>query len=227
MADTLVERVTGQSAAEAVPLEITLVMPAESLLGGADEPGMLPGGHPVPSAFARQLVAACDDAGAALALRRLFTSPDGTQLVAMDSRRRTFDGQLRRFITLRDQSCRTPWCDAPIRHADHVTPDRAGGATSSANGQGLCEACNQAKESPGWASRTTAGGPLTTWPGVPPHRVRVSTPTGHTYDSTAPPLLPSRRLRIRAADTEPRWRAPAITLPWADRAALPRLLNTA
>ena len=63
MADTLVERVTGQSAAEAVPLEITLVMPADSLLGGADEPGMLPGGHPVPSAFARQLVAACDDAG--------------------------------------------------------------------------------------------------------------------------------------------------------------------
>lgn len=227
MADTLVERVTGQSAAEAVPLEITLVMPADSLLGGADEPGMLPGGHPVPSAFGRRLVAACDDAGAALALRRLFTSPDGSQLVAMDSRRRTFDGQLRRFITLRDQSCRTPWCDAPIRHVDHVTPDRAGGATSSANGQGLCEACNQTKESPGWASRTTAGGPPTTWSGVPPHRVRVSTPTGHTYDSTAPPLLPSRRLRIRASDTEPRWRAPAITLPWADRAALPRLLNSA
>lgn len=227
MADTLVERVTGQSAAEAVPLEITLVMPADSLLGRADEPGMLPGGHPVPSAFARRLVAACDDAGAALALRRLFTSPDGSQLVAMDSRRRTFDGQLRRFITLRDQICRTPWCDAPIRHVDHVTPDRAGGATSSANGQGLCEACNQTKESPGWASRTTAGGPPTTWSGAPAHRVRVSTPTGHTYDSTAPPLLPSRRLRIRASDTEPRWRAPAITLPWADRAALPRLLNTA
>ncbi|MDF2146962.1 HNH endonuclease, partial [Knoellia sp. p5-6-4] len=132
MADTLVERVTGQATAAAVPLEVQLVLPAETLLGGGDEPATLPGGHPVPAAFARRLLAdsadACDhagdDAGAALTLRRLFTTPDGHQLVAMDSRRRVFDGQLRRFLTLRDQSCRTPWCDAPIRHADHVVPDR-------------------------------------------------------------------------------------------------------
>jgi hypothetical protein len=220
MADTLVERVTGQSAAQAVPLEIALVMPAESLLGGADEPGMLPGGHPVPSALARRLVASCDDAGATLVLRRLFTGPDGSQLVAMDSRRRTFEGQLRRFITLRDQGCRTPWCDAPVRHTDHVTPDRAGGATSSANGQGLCEACNQAKESPGWTSRTMAGGPLTRAPGAPPHRVRVTTPTGHAYDSTAPPLLPTRR-RPRARSGR------VISVRWSERADLPRLLDSA
>ena len=196
MADTLVERVTGQSAAQAVPLEVALVMPAESLLGGADEPGMLPGGHPVPAAFARRLLTTCADAceaaGAELALRRLFTTPDHDQLVAMDSRRRVFDGQLRRFLTVRDQACRTPWCDAPIRHADHVVPDRAGGPTSTTNGQGLCEACNHAKEAPGWAATTIDPGPIPARPGAAPHRVRTTTPTGHTYDSTAPPLLPTR-----------------------------------
>lgn len=232
MADTLVERLTGQVTAAAVPLEIQLVMPAESLVGEGDEPATLPGGHPVPAAFARHLVSVCADAceraGLALALRRLFTSPDTSQLVAMDSRRRVFDGQLRRFLTVRDQTCRTPWCDAPIRHADHVIPDRAGGPTTAVNGQGLCQACNQAKEAPGWRAATVEPGPSLGNPHAPPHRVRTTTPTGHTYDSTAPPLLPTR------GDPRPRgrgqvnpWRDNVIALRWAQRSRLPDLLDSA
>ncbi|SES47555.1 protein of unknown function [Pedococcus cremeus] len=125
MADTLVERLTGQVTAAAVPLEVQLVMPAETLVGEGDEPATLPGGHPVPAAFARHLVSVCADAceraGLAVALRRLFTSPDASQLVAMDSRRRVFDGQLRRFLTVRDQACRTPVVrrpDPPRRPCD-------------------------------------------------------------------------------------------------------------
>ena len=38
MADTLVERVTGQATAAAVPVEVQLVMPAETLVGEGDEP---------------------------------------------------------------------------------------------------------------------------------------------------------------------------------------------
>ena len=59
---------------------------------------------------------------AAVWLRRLYTSPDGRDLVAMDSRRRTFTGLLRQFLVLRDQACRVPWCEAPIRAIDHATP---------------------------------------------------------------------------------------------------------
>ncbi|MDF2093770.1 DUF222 domain-containing protein [Knoellia sp. 3-2P3] len=229
MADTLVERLTGQATAAAVPLEVQLVLPAETLLGG-DEPATLPGEHPVPAAFARRLLTdtadcadSCSDAGAALTLRRLFTTPTGDQLVAMDSRRRVFDGQLRRFLTLRDQSCRTPWCDAPIRHADHVVPDRAGGPTSAPNGQGLCAACNHAKEAPGWSAVATAPGPTAADPHAPPHRVRTTTPTGHTYDSTAPPLLPARGDPRRAH----LWRDNVITITWAERHRLPDLLDSA
>uniref|UniRef100_UPI0030FB84E6 HNH endonuclease n=1 Tax=Nocardioides salarius TaxID=374513 RepID=UPI0030FB84E6 len=79
---------------------------------------------------------------------------------------------------LRDQSCRTPWCDAPIRHRDHVVPDHAGGPTSGGNGQGLCEACNQAKEAPGFTA-TAHDGVVTT-----------TTPTGHQVRSRAPALPP-------------------------------------
>ena len=227
MADTLVERLTGQTTAAAVPFEVQLVMPAETLFGEGDEPAVLPGGHPVPAAFARRLLAdcadACDAAGALLALRRLFTSPDGRQLVALDSRRRVFDGQLRRFLTARDQICRTPWCDAPIRHGDHVIPDRADGPTSTTNGQGLCQACNHAKEAPGWAATTGDAGATTARPDAPPHRVRTRTPTGHIYDSTAPPLLPTRGDPRRLNP----WGGKAIALPWVERSRLPDLLDSA
>jgi hypothetical protein len=80
--------------------------------------------------------------------------------------------------------CRTPWCDAPIRHHDHVKGDAAGGATAADNGQGLCEACNYAKEVPGWTAQADpdAG---TVW---------TTTPTGHDYPSPEPaPPGPTQR----------------------------------
>ena len=67
----------------------------------------------------------------------------------MDSRRRLFPAGAQRFLIARDQLCRTPWCDAPIRHIDHIEPHARGGATTIDNGQGLCAACNLSKQAPG------------------------------------------------------------------------------
>jgi hypothetical protein len=218
MADTLVERVTGQATAFAVPIEVQLVMPA----AGGNEPALL-GGHVLPARTARDLVSSARHEGARVTMRRVLATADGADLEHLSARRepladhldarrpdhpdqprasdppgtgvrasgRRFTGSLRRFILLRDQTCRTPWCDAPIRHIDHAIASRADGATTIANGQGLCEACNYAKEAPGWRARTVRAGPG--------HTVRTTTPTGHSYDSTAPPLLPSR---VRAAPTD-------------------------
>jgi hypothetical protein len=97
----------------------------------------------------------------------------------MDSRARLFPPGLRRFIEARDETCRTPYCDAPIRHLDHIVPWHSAGPTSLVNGAGLCEACNHTKEIPGWSARPVAG---------PRHALQLTTPTGHSYHSTAPPL---------------------------------------
>ena len=174
MADTLVTRCTGQAQAEQVPLEVQLVMTDQALLWAGNSPVELPGYGPVPAEHARRLLA---NSEAPVWLRRLYARPRTGQLVAMESRRRLFPEGLRQFLTTRDRFCRTPWCGAPIRHADHVTPAAAGGPTSASNGQGLCERCNQTKEAAGW--RATAGRDGT---------IVITTPTGHTYRSKPPPV---------------------------------------
>jgi hypothetical protein len=125
--------------------------------------------------------------GDQLWLRRLYASPTTGELVAMDSRARVFPAGLARFVRLRDQVCRNPWCDAPIRHIDHVQSYASGGPTSAMNGEGLCEACNYAKDAPRWRARSGPGGTVTT-----------TTPTGHTFTTRPPPVATVRRRDVPA-----------------------------
>ena len=69
-----------------------------------------------------------------------------------------------------------------MRHVDHVEPSAGGGPTATHNGQGLCEACNYAKQSPRWRARPGPDGSVTT-----------TLPTGHTYSTRPPPLATVRR----------------------------------
>ncbi len=188
MADTLVERVTGQATATAVPVEVDLVMSDATLLAGDHTPALVDGYGPVPAPLARSWLR---DTDAAVWLRRLYATPStgpGTgRLVAMESTRRTFPANLRRFITLRDGLCRTPWCGAPIRHLDHARRAADGGPTTVANGQGLCQACNHAKDATGWRARISDSG-----------TVETTTPTGHHYASPLPPSPVARGPSPRA-----------------------------
>ena len=77
----------------------------------------------------------------------------------MESRRRLFTGLLRRMLVMRDDVCTTPWCDAPIAHADHTAAARDAGATDFANGSGTCARCNHVKEAPGWSGGSSSGRP--------------------------------------------------------------------
>jgi hypothetical protein len=177
MADTLVQRVTGQATATGVPVEIQLFMSSSTLFGEDDQPAHLAGHGPIPADLARRLAVSAAEAETAW-LRRLYATPDTGRLIAMDSTRRIFPAGLAKFIEVRDQFCRTPWCDAPIRHTDHALPHHEDGATSQENGNGTCEQCNYARQAPGWEIRPVPG---------PRHTLKVTAPTGHSYRSTAPP----------------------------------------
>lgn len=182
MADTLVERVTGRPAAQPVPIAVNLVISDQALVGVESGAAVIAGYGSVPSAVAQNLIAAAvEDPNSLATLRRLYAKPGSGALVAMESRSRVFPKGLAEFIGLRDQRCRTPYCDAPVRHRDHALPHRRGGATSGVNGLGLCEGCNYTKETPGWTVRTEVGENGS-------HTARYTTPTGAHHHSTAPPM---------------------------------------
>jgi hypothetical protein len=230
MADTATRLLSGRAAGEAQPVEVHLVMTDRALMGTGDpgrsvfEPARVPGHGSVPAPVARAwlrrgLEGPAEEAGVDAArvwVRRLYTSPDGRDLVALDSRRRLFRGLLRRMLVLRDDVCTTPWCEAPIAHADHTVPARDGSPTSYAAGNGKCARCNLGKEAPGWVTelvpavttgagcaageahgaRGAAGQASVTRAGAmgPPRQrssrlITVTTPLGRVYESEPPPLL--------------------------------------
>ncbi|GAA3833502.1 HNH endonuclease [Nocardioides panacisoli] len=191
MADLLVSRVTGVpmstgEAPPAVPVGINLTMSATTLLGG-HAPGLVED-EVVPAEIARLLAAHSLSGDLDTWIRQLYADHRG-RLVAMTSKQRTFPAGLSDFLALRGQGiCATPYCGAPVRHSDHVVPVEDGGATSAANGQGLCEDCNHVKQAPGWRQRPTDDG------------IETITPTGHRYLSHAPPPVGWREPRyVRVA----------------------------
>ncbi|PBC49411.1 HNH endonuclease signature motif containing protein [Rhodococcus sp. ACPA1] len=186
MVDLLFDRGTGRAAAGGVPVAVNLVLSDETLLAGGHEAAHMQGLGPVPAAIARQLVADAVDNDTETSLRRVYSCPQSGALTAMESQARTFPKSLRQLIDLRDRTCRTPWCDAPIRHHDHIRSRRTLGKTTARNGSGLCEACNYAKEAPGWTARPVHNPART-------HLIDLGTPTGHHYRSAAPPLPAAAR----------------------------------
>jgi hypothetical protein len=141
MADTLVERLTGQDASVAAQVEIQVLVPVESLLDeGAPLPAEIPGFGPSDLLSEAQCVG----------WRRLVTR-DGI-VVGGDSRRRAYTGVLADLIRARDRGrCTEPHCDAPIQHLDHRERWADGGPTSLDNGRGACAFHNLIREQPGWS----------------------------------------------------------------------------
>jgi hypothetical protein len=194
MADLLVARVTGADlvpdAPTPVPVVVNLTMSGATLLGG-HAPGQVAaeGVAPdvLPAEIARLLISRALNADVGAWIRQLYTDHTG-RLLGMTSKQRCFANGLADFIGQRDIGiCRTPYCDAPIRHRDHVVPVADGGTTDADNGQGMCEACNHAKQAPAWRQSTVDD---------LRHSVETITPSGHRYRSTAPPSVGWR---------EPRW----------------------
>ncbi len=184
MADTLVERLTGQPKAKDLNVELQLMMPLDALINPYDpSAAVIPGYGPLPQELAWEILTM---SRGRKWWRRLFTAPSGVKsssgmIVGGDPTRRHFDGWLTKLIRLRDQTCRDPYCDAPIRHIDHITRHADGGPTTYINGRGACARGNQAREMPGWRIELVDCGFHSG-----PHKIIITTPTGHHYLSRAP-----------------------------------------
>ncbi|WOP19786.1 HNH endonuclease [Raineyella sp. LH-20] len=175
MADTLVERVTGHPAERPCDVHLDVLITDRSLFAEDDGAAEVDGVGPAPAGWVRRMLGSIEDPETRVQVRRLFREPDG--LMATKSAGRFFTRGMQHLIRARDQHCRTPWCDAPIRHADHVVGHAEGGPTDLDNAQGLCERCNHTKQIDGWSANVEPG---------PGQVIRLVTPTGHTYASRPP-----------------------------------------
>ncbi len=188
MSDLLLARVTGvpdtgtPESAPAVPVTVNITMSDESLAGGHAPAEVSADGvaaEVIPAEVARHLVAGGADAGVVAWFRCLYRNHLG-RLVSMSSKQRFHSRAMGEFLALRGGGiCASPYCDAPVRHNDHIHPADQGGATTTDNGQGLCEACNHAKQAPGWRQQSVGRRQER-------QQVETITPTGHRYTSTAP-----------------------------------------
>ena len=167
MADTLVERATGQATATDVNVQVQVLVPVEALVDpDSPLPAEIPGHGPVPV----ELLASTTGRKT---WRKLVTSKG--IVMGGDSTQRKFTGFLADLIRARDQfRCREPYCDAPIREIDHVHRRADGGPTSFEKGRGACVFHNQLREQSAWQVEQTAD------------EIRTTTPTGHTYTSRPP-----------------------------------------
>lgn len=181
-ADFVFEAITETKATGSRPVALLLMMDPESLVGDTDAPALIPGHGYISAAKARSLVAGDPEQPLRTWYRRLFVTPDTGKLVSMDSAARSFAGNLKRFITIRDQRCRTPHCNGRIQELDHIVQVRRNGKTTETNASGRCRTCNQTKEAPGWREEPLSGRVR--------HSFKIITPSGHSYTSMAPPPRP-------------------------------------
>ena len=193
MADTLVERLTGQATADAVPVEVAAgddrrppcltTAPARR----ARTTRACSGYGPIPAPIGPRPRAAAARAPRCW-LRRLFTRPDTAPWSRWSPGARLFPDGLRRFLVLRDQTCRTPWCGAPIRHGDHVDPGR--GRRSDQRRQ-RARACARPATTP---NKPPAGAP------DPARRRRAHRGDHHTHRAHLHQSPPTPTRRGRAHD---------------------------
>ncbi|MEP6527048.1 MAG: DUF222 domain-containing protein [Nocardioidaceae bacterium] len=144
MCDTLVERVTGLSRADQVPVRVDVAVSASTLAGADDHPVQLRGYGPIPAPVLKDLLAGPD-----VLLRRLVTDPVDDHVLHADSKQRFYRGELRDLIFTIDPVCVVPGCDRPAIQADHAIGYADGGPTSASNGLGACTRHNLAHEQPG------------------------------------------------------------------------------
>lgn len=201
-ADALVDTVLGRDGAmESVELDLGVIITDRALFRpDSGDVAQIAGYGSVPAEAVREQLRAAtapprdtgrdplgeDGPRARAVIRRLYTHPTSGELVAVESRARTFPPAMARFLTWRDTSCRGPFCNAQSRQSDHITPHAQGGPTTLDNGQDTCGHCNQKEEDTLLVERDDD-------PGVPGHRVSWTGHSGVTRVNSPRPLVRPER----------------------------------
>jgi hypothetical protein len=154
----------------AITANVSVTVPATTLMGRGTTPAELDGCIPIDPDTARRL------AGAASGWDRLLTHPFTGTLLAVDRYRPS--AELKRHLRARDQRCRFPTCGYPPQDCDidHHHDAALGGATTAENLGHLCRRHHVLKHHTPWHVEPLTDG-LYAW----------TSPTGQVYIDRPPP----------------------------------------
>ena len=151
--------------------EVSLVVPALTVMGKAATPGMLEGGCPVDADTARRI------AGTASGFTRILTHPETGVVLPFGKDRYQVPPELKRYLRYRDQTCRFVGCGRRARFCDidHTIPWAGPGLTAHDNLAHLCRGDHKVKDA-GWSvTQARDGSGTLTW----------TSPLGRTYPTEA------------------------------------------
>jgi hypothetical protein len=144
------------SGARTVKPVVFLTVPAETAVGG-DQPGEVQGQGPMDAQTMRNLMAL------APYFFRVLIHPETGNILEVGTDARYIPTALRRWVTLRDGTCRFPGCNrkAVGLDLDHVVDFALGGTTTADNLICLCRKHHRLRHLGGWNAILGPGGTVT------------------------------------------------------------------
>ncbi|WP_166806242.1 HNH endonuclease [Cryobacterium cheniae] len=206
ISDLLVDGVTPSGIGKGIRATVQITVPVMTLLGHSEEPGYLEGYGPIDPDTARDL------ASRAPSFTRILVHPETGVVLSVGRERYKVPKALRRFLRLRDETCRFAGCNQPARIADldHTHEWQDLGHTAHDNLAHLCPGCHALKSETGWTVNQEPGGILT-WhsptgrPFVTEPATPIATPIAipGASPSTGPAAGPPRPARPPLPDEAP------------------------
>jgi hypothetical protein len=173
-ADVVADMLTGRlDPATAPRVEVGVLIPMMTLLGLSEEPATLDGYGPIDADAARKLTAH------APSFYRILTHPVSTTILDVDRTSYRPPADLKRWLALRDGTCRFFGCGRAARHCDvdHTKGWAHGGTTAATNLAHLSRRHHTLKDESRWKVEQGPGGILT-W----------TSPTGAIRTTDPPPF---------------------------------------
>lgn len=171
------------TAAEGIRGDVSITIPALTLLGESDEPATLTGRGPIDLDTAVRLASLVPE------FTRVLTHPVTGMVVAADTYRPS--ASLRRYLAARDQHCQFPTCNRDARWCDidHTVAWEEGGKSVPENLAHLCRGHHTLKHHARWKVKQLAPGVLE-WTTPQGDVVTGGEPPGprFTYEDSPPPF---------------------------------------
>jgi hypothetical protein len=158
------------------------------MMGLSEEPAHLEGYGPIDADTARRIAAG------APSFTRILVHPETGAVLSVGRTRYKVPKDLKRYLRVRDETCRFPGCNRSAAHSDldHSLDWQFNGLTAANNLAHLCPPCHALKTETGWSVKHLAGG-----------TVEWTSPSGRTFVSE-----PATVIRPVAAEPPPRGPAP-------------------